>query len=273
MAFKKAFRKRRGARKGKGARRSRVPRSLGMSRPQTCTIRETIELAEMLPNQAYQYIFSLNQFGRAQAIGAFFKWYKAAKVEWSLEPLYNTFQEGQVTPAASVPYVYTVMNRTQSKKSMLLQDFQACGAKPIKFTSKITKSYVPNWCSPGLMCYSQNTGTGSVNQGIYTNGLKEEKGWLMGPELLAQSPNGQLASLQTSDNQLVNGLTDPLIVPVNTNQVVYNGHNVFIEQTNAPSAATVCKITCTVHWIFKEPSNYTGVSTPLPPVAVDTAGA
>jgi hypothetical protein len=203
----------------------------------------------------------LNQFGRAQAIGAFFKWYKAVKVEWSMEPLYNTFQEGQVTPSASVPYIYTVMNRTQSKQAMLLQDFQACGSRPKKFTNKHTMSYVPNWCSPGLMCYAQNTGTGSVNQGIYTNGLKEERGWLMGPELLAQSPNGQLGNLQTSDNQLPNGLSpQPLIVPVNTNQTVYNGHNVFIEQSNAPSAATVCKITCTVHWIFKDPSNYTGVS-------------
>jgi len=258
------------ARKGrKGVRKSRVPKTLSMNRPQTCTIRETIELSQMTPNTTFQYIFSLNQFGRAQAIGAFFKFYKAAKVEWSFEPLYNTFQEGSTSPNAGLPYLYSVMNRTQSKTAMLLQDFQACGARPQKFVKKITKSFVPNWCSPGLLCYSQNTGTGSVNQGIYTNGLKEERGWLMGPEALAQSPNGQLVNLQTSDNQLVNGLTDPLIVPMNTNQVVYNGLNVFIEQANAPAGSTVCKITCTVHWIFKDPSNYTGVSIPNPTPAVD----
>jgi len=258
---KPVFRKRRGGRKGN--RRSRVPRSIVSGPPQTASIRETIELSEMTPNTTYQYIFSLNQFGRAQAIGAFFKFYKAAKVEWSFEPLYNTFQEGNSGPSAGLPYLYTVMNRTQSKTSMLLGDFQACGSKPIKFAKKITKSFVPNWCSPGLMCYAQNTGTGSVNQGIYTNGLKEERGWLMGPEQLAQSPNGQLSNLQTSDNQLVNGLSpQPLIVPMNTNQVVYNGLNAIIEQANAPAGSTVCKITCTVHWIFKEPSNYTGVSAP-----------
>lgn len=253
------YRRRRGANKGrKGNRRSR-PRA--MTKSQTASIRETIEFTELLPNTPYAGSFDLAQFARASTLAANFKFYKAAYVEFAYEPLYNFYREDPTVPQPTVPYYYSVMNRTQSARSLTLADIQATGAKPIKFTSKITKKYRPNWCSPGLLTGAPISGSpAGLQAGLYINGLKAEYGWLMCPEVVQLNNTGELTSPLLPNNPALNGMTVANAIPINTNQVVYNGHDMILEQDTAVTGATVAKVTATVHWLFKEPASHTGVS-------------
>lgn len=250
-------------RKGrKGARKSRIPRSI-VPKKQFASITETIEFAELLPNTSYAGSFNIAQFARASTIACNFKWYKAAMIRYSYEPLYNTYQEDPTVPHPTIPYFYLSMNRTQSARSQNLYDYQAEGVRPVKFVNKIVKSYKPNWCSMGLITYNPKPVPGSspfVEGGMYANGLKAEYGWLMSPETLVTNNTGQFTSPLLANNQAQNGMAGVQSLPINTSQVVYNGHSVFIEQNNAPSGAVVCKVTATVHWVFKDAMNYSGLS-------------
>lgn len=240
----------------KGQRRGRAPRSAHKA-GQMAHITETIDFSELTPNASYSNVFSINQFPRASALAPYFKWYKASKVTWTYHPLYNTFQE-QATPAPTVPYFYSVMNRTQTQRALTLNDVHAHGAKPTKFVKKITKTYTPNWCSAGLLTGAPINGSpASLQAGLYSNGLKAETEWLMSPEIPQTSffnTNGQNSVPVPADNQNLNGMTVAQMLPINTNQTVYNGHFTYIEQDAAPSASTVCKIVCTVTWRFKDPN-------------------
>jgi len=256
-------------RKGKGNRRSR-PRGRMLSKGQTAKIIETIEFNDLLPNTDYASVFSLGQFARASTIAPNFKWYKAAYVEYQYEPLYNFYREDPTVPQPTIPYMYSRMNRTQNSQVQNLADLQAMGAKPIKFTNKVVKKYKPNWCSPGLLTGAPLQGN-VLQSGLYQNGLKEEWGWLMCPTATTTTNVGQLSTPIEPDNLALNGMTQSLMLPINTNQVVYNGHNVYFEQNSAITGATICKVVATVHWHFKEPSNYNGVSVsrPMIPVSLD----
>lgn len=250
-------------RKGrKGARKSRAPRAKS-HKTQMASIVETIEFSEILPNTSYTGSFDLAQFARASTLAANFKFYKAAYVEFSYEPLYNFYREDPTVPQPSVPYFYSVMNRTQSARALNLFDIQATGAKPIKFTKKITKSYKPNWCSPGLLTgnpYGAGGGVSFQQGGLYINGLKAEYGWLMCPEVVQLNNTGEFTSPLLPNNPALNGMTIANSLPINTNQVVYNGHDIVLEQDSAVTGAVVAKVTATVHWLFKDPASHTGIS-------------
>lgn len=256
------------ARKGKGRRKSRIPRSI-MPRGQTCNVRETIEFTDLLPNTAYAASFTLGQFARASTIAANFKWYKAKYVEFSYEPLYNFYREDPTVPQPTMPYIYFSMNRTQSARSQNLFDFQAEGSRPTKFNNKIVRRYKPNWCSQGLMTGAPLQGN-VLQAGLYANGLQAEYGWLMAPEAITTNNTGQITSPLEAENAALNGMTQTVMVPINTNQVLYNGHTAFIEQTSSVTGAVLAKVTCTVHWAFKDASSYGGISAPTPMRQKDT---
>jgi len=256
-------------RKGrKGNRKSRVPRSM-VSRSQTATVHETIEFTELLPNTTYAGTFTLGQFARASTIAANFKWYKAAMVEFSYEPLYNFYREDPTVPQPTMPYFYSSMNRTQSARSQNLFDFQAEGARTTKFNKKIVKKYRPNWCSQGLMTGAPATG-GILQSGLYANGLQAEFGWLMAPEAITTQNAGQITSPLLPDNPALNGMSQAVTIPINTNQVVYNGHSVYIEQNQSVTGAVICKVTCSVTWLFKDPASYGGISQTIKMTQKDT---
>jgi len=255
---------------GKGNRKSRVPRSM-VSRSQTAMVHETIEFNELLPNTTYAGTFNLGLFARASTIAANFKWYKAAKVEFSYEPLYNFYREDPTVPQPTMPYFYSSMNRTQSARSQNLFDFQAEGARTTKFNKKIVKKYRPNWCSQGLMTGAPIQGSPqSLQAGLYANGLQAEYGWLMCPEAITTDNTGQITSPLLSANQALNGMTVATAIPINTNQVVYNGHSVFIEQNQSVTGAVIAKVTCSVTWLFKDPASYGGVSQTIRMTQKDT---
>lgn len=245
----------------KGNRKSKIPRSV--SNHQMAKIIETIEYNDFLPNLDYKNFFSLGQFGRASALAPSFRWYKAALVEYSYEPLYNFFREDPTVPQPTTPYFYSIMNRTQDKLTAQLADIQAMGAKPTKFVSKIVKKYKPNWCSAGLLSGAPLQGN-VLQSGLYMNGMKEEWGWLACPTQQTLTNIGQFTTPLLPDNAALNGMTQVTALPVNTNQVVYNGHDIYIEQANAITGAVICKVSVTVHWMFKDPASSSGVSQPTP---------
>jgi len=249
----------------RGVRKLRVPRGVNDSN-QIARIKETLAFANVDSGAAYSFTFQLDQFERASTLAPNFKWYKAAKVEWTLEPLFNTFTDDG-TPQ-SMPYLYVTMNRTQDSVPLNLQDLQAMGCKPQKLTSKNTIAYRPNWCSPGLISYfkDQDSYVREIRQG----GLKAQYAWLQCP-----NTNGAITPFIPSQSTPIEPQYnfDPTqnmatVIPA---QVVYNGHNIYIDQALA-SQLPVARLTCTVHWEFKGPHYTAAVPSaktvvPLPPVA------
>lgn len=238
--------------KGKG----RKSQDSKVSGNQMARIRETVEFEDLTADAVTNFVFNLSQFQRASALAPSFKWYKAAKVEWNMDPLYNTFQDGPT--AASVPYLYTVMNRTQDTAGLNVQDFQAMGAKPKKFVGQHKLTYKPNWCSQGIGLTLITSGSaGSVSSPVLATGLKQESAWLMSPDGNSGPNTTQSTSTAFySPNPTPPGTLSPAPFRTITNQVVYNGHAIFVDQllpvvgTNVP----IARVTCTVTWLFKDPN-------------------
>lgn len=242
--------RRRRARKGKGNRRSRTK---ARKPSQMARIVETIEFNKLSPNNMLNCSFTINQFERARTLATNFRWYKPTKVVWTLEPQYNVFQ-GASGGAPSVPYLYTIMNRTQDATLLTLSDFLSQGAKPHKLTAPKTISYRPNWCVPGLIVQNvlSGPGFGGYLNNVFMNGLKASYDWLQAPNNLPSSQQnpGQVIPLQ------------PLLTPANTavnvipGATVFNGHQFFISQQLPPTTSTsLFKVNCQVHWSFKDPKN------------------
>ena len=213
------------------------------------TIKETIQFANLNANTSYGFVFSLNQFTRAQRLAPNFKWYKAKSVEWSLEPLFNTFTDDG-TPQ-SIPYLYTKMNRTQDSIAVSLQDLQASGMKPQKLTTKKVMKYRPNWCSPGLLTYKLDANNAAIDR-IVQNGLKPQYGYL--PCGTFNPPVADASGIILQPIVTPNSPFLPNEVEVVTNQVIYNGHEIFLDQVLSSETLQVARLTCTVTWEFKDPN-------------------
>lgn len=244
-------------RKTKGNRKSRIPRGINDG-GQMARIKETVAFTDLDPNLGYNFNFNLSQFRRASALAPNFKFYKATRVEWTIEPLYNTFQDGTTGAEVTVPYIYMTMNRTQDQTGIALADIQAMGAKPQKLVGKKTISYVPNWCSPGLNTYANSTfvtpggGTANALVRITNLGLKAQYSLLASPDTvdannLQNVPSYIVPSIPFGTGQ--DGLN-----AINANQVVYNGHTVWVDQ-EVPTGTLqpVARVVCTVHWSFVGP--------------------
>lgn len=248
---------RRSVRRARRNRPRRAPRrgTKGKSRGsgmndsnQFATIKETVEFTDLNPNLGYNFNFNLSQFIRASALAPNFKWYKAAKVEWSMEALYNTFQDGTTGSEVTIPYYYQTMNRTQDTTGINLQDIQAMGAKPKKLTGKSVTSYTPNWCSPGLTTYANSVGGGSIAR-LTQLGLKAQYSYLASPDADEgkNNPSYQVPALPSGTGQ--DGMN-----AVNANMPVYNGHTVFVDQlVPTGTLQAVARVVCTVTWLFKDP--------------------
>jgi len=243
------FRRRASKRKPRAPRRKiRVPRRKAnklFATKQMASIQETVQFSDLTPNLDTSYVFNLSQFPRARELAPNFKWYKAAKVVWTIEPLFNVFTDDG-TPQ-TVPYIYTAMNRTQDSTGMNLADYQAMGVKPQKLTSKKVISYRPNWCSPGLI--SAFTDDNSFVRQIRQNGLKPQYGYL-------QCPNNNTGYGQSPDLVVpIDNITalPSTASPIDTNTVIFNGHQTFAQQLLASAGLPCARVVATVHWVFKDP--------------------
>jgi hypothetical protein len=239
----------------KPVRKARIsrpfPKTATAGSAQRATIVETIEFRDLPPNQAISATFCLSQFPRASTVSGNFAFYKAAKVVWTYEPLYNTFQDA--AGSASVPYLYTVMNRSQLELPLSAipwtrANAQATGALPQKLSKKITVGYKPNWCSPGL----QATITGGSG---YTMGSRVNYGWLTSQGTVTRTANNYIPNYAPTGNKPIapdDGGVALFPLPIAFSSVNYNGHMNYIDQEVPGEAVTpTCRLTCTVHWLFK----------------------
>lgn len=260
---RKAGPRRKMARKGKGVRRSR-PRA----QKQMAQIVETIEFNKLAPNVVQSCTFNIGQFERARTLATNFRWYKPTHVTWKIEPQFGTYQA--VPGGSTVPYLYTLMNRTQDSSFMTLSDMLTQGARPVKLTATKSLSYRPNWCSPALL--SQNVVSlpgqfgGAVNQ-IAMAGLTAQYGWLQAPNNLL----GGAAITPIFQVGYAPGVVTNTTVSNNAATTLYNGHQYYVEQQTVTTGVPTFKITCTVKWSFKDPKNI--IAAPTDNIFQDISGA
>jgi len=266
--------RRRAPRKYKGKRKSRVPRSL-VSNPQSqgATIIETIVVkgAAVTNAQVGLNIFDISMFGRAQQTATLYKFYKADWCEWEYQPRYNLYSTGGT---ATVPYMYSAMNRTQDSTIGLgpgtAQQFMTSqGAVPRKFTKKIVIRYRPNWCTPGLIAQRLDLTNTNVT-GVASMGLQTCYGWLASPD------NGYTAGSVSTTMPIANP-ANPIPNPNGflsaqnfPQSAQYNGHYTWFDDSGTDE--NPCgDIVLRVKWSFKHPSFF--VTGPrAPPPAEDASG-
>lgn len=263
-------------RKMRGKGRKTMPNTATSGKGQMARIIETIEFTDLQPNGAVNSVFTLSQFPRASTLAGNFAFYKAAKVTWNYEPLYNTFQD--TAGATSVPYLYTLMNRGQINTIPApgLGNIQACGARPVKLVSRTSISYKPNWCSPGLLSVIKPDGSESGPiSAVIQQGVKQNYDWLScsGQEVRAVDAGGQVV-VPSLANVLSAQIGSPVVTPAPpaltlfapnaNNNVVYNGHINFIDQEFDANSAPCCRLTATVVWQFKGALFNQVLQTPVP---------
>jgi len=233
--------------KRKGNRRGRAPKAPS----QMARISETIEFKNIAPNFVQSLTFSLGLFERARTLATNFRWVKPTKVTWAIEPQYNVYQSGP--GSSTVPYVYTIMNRTQDSSYMTLNDLLTQGARPVKLTNLKKTTYRPNWCSPGLIVQNivPTTSFGGMVNNVVVAGLQAQYGWVQCPDAVGNP-------------SFVTPLFVPSTVgpqPVNTpvanmaSSVIYNGHQIYIDQQTSLATTPTFRLTCKVDWSFKDPKN------------------
>ena len=232
---------------GRKARLNAPPRSMPAiaeaGRGQSASIVETIQFPDVSSNTSYAYIFDLAQFDRARTLAPQFQYYKPAKVTWTYECLYNTFQEGS---NYAKPYMFSSMDRTQQLTASSLGALQHAGARSVAFTKTQTISYVPNWVSPGAVALAKD-GQGNVSS-VYAQGYKKEYGWVNCPTRTLGSGAGPDEVYDVLYNASVG---QPLGIATANNMCYFNGHRMWIDQTPATTANVIARVTCTVHWLFK----------------------
>lgn len=233
-------------------RKLRVPRTMPAmaGKNQMGTVIETLDKGTILANAGQLYTFTLGQFPRAYAMSTLFSFYKATKVIWTYEPLFNTFQEG--AGAVGKPYIVLEMNRQQEVVNTGYRNLISAGGRPTPLASVKKITYKPNWCSPGLPMYQGNFSTGDISQ-LASTGLQKQFGWLATP------PTTPLGAFNpgTTDNPAapINDTTSGTIpVNINYNNVTYNGHASHIFQDGALNNP-ICRVTCQVQWVFKGAKN------------------
>ena len=246
----------RGKKGPKRVARKRGARKAGLSlNNQYATIVETLATNDIFSDTPYQATFNLSQFFRATTLAKNFKFYRAKKVKWEYMPLYNTFQENNSVAAVGKPQMYIMMDRDQDTKFQSLSapnalfSIQCAGADPVPFVKNREIIYKPNWCSPGLTAVGYTPGVPPAPQtvnAVYSLGLKKQFGWLPTPNKDAwQSPDAS-----NSVQNPLSGFTNIGMAPILNGAVVYNGHNLYIQQDNDPEVP-VGKCVVTVEWEFK----------------------
>lgn len=248
---KKLYKKRSQQYKGKskkyGIKKSFGPSSnvsLGMAQKQYATLTETYQPTDLNVNTTYNQSFALYQFKRANEVAANFRFYRAKRVVWKYEPLFNLYTDGGVD---SLPYLYAVMNRTQDNFGESANQLRQMGAVPQVFNSTKTIAYKPNWCAQGLGTYTQVGGPGNPITSINGTGLRKCYDWLECPRLGGQD------STQTITPNVSIGAAGVTAMANYTSSVLYNGHNVRFDQVLAQGTADICRLTVTVEWEFKGP--------------------
>lgn len=232
--------------------RRRIPRAMpamaGKGQGAQCI--ETLDLNTINANLGQAYTFTLGLFPRAYAMSTLFSFYKAVKVTWTYEPLFNTFQE--TAGAAGKPYIVMVMNRQQEQLSLGYRNLLSAGGRPVPLSSVKKMTYTPNWCSPGISHYTGNFSTGDISS-LQSTGLQKQYGWIATP---GTTPIGAFnpGSGDNFTNVINDTTSSQQTFPMNYVNVTYNGHVSHVFQDGALNSP-ICRVTCQVHWVFKGAKN------------------
>jgi len=228
---------------------------------------ETISFNNLAPNVVQPMTFTINLFERARTLATNFRWMKPTKVTWTIEPQFNTFQS--VPGGSSVPYLYKIMNRTQDSQGMTLSDLLTQGARPLKLIRADSTTYRPNWCSPGLLVQNvvPQSGFGGVVNNVVMTGMKAEYDWCQAPDAFPPSAIRPIISFQGG---AVPGFPANDAVANVAGEVRYNGHQLFIQQVTNSATIPTFKVSCTVHWSFKDPKNI--LASPVDNIFADLSG-
>ena len=185
-------------------------------------------------NQDYNYAFALQQFVRAKALSANFKYYRAKRVVWTYLPEYNTFQTGAAQ--VSIPQMSMIMNRTGDNTVWTPAEYDAQGAVPKTFTKKRVIAYKPSLVQS--IQYSMNPALGN-NNGTNVGARALYNEWIAtGDYSTTMLPAGSL----------------PTVIPTINEVVLYYGHSIYWSVTStAPDEPRLAQVYCEVEWEFKDP--------------------
>lgn len=91
-----------------------------------------------LPNDTTNTVFRLNsiclaQFDRLAALGRCYQFFRITKIEMKFTPYADTFAQGNI---ASVPYLYYVINKSDTIDAGTFNKLRDAGAKAIRFDDK-----------------------------------------------------------------------------------------------------------------------------------------
>jgi len=221
---------------------------------QTTTVVETINFENTLSGLANEMAlawFKLSQFPRARAIAPYFRFYKAMECIWTYTPYNNTYQQdGSLTTGLSIPYIYTVMNRTQDLKPLLavstggsaIAMFQTLGARPKTFTRQHIVRYKPNYLLAGqtLKAASGDTLINTIVRPGYAH--------IACPDLDRAGGGG------TEAVQPVNQVPSFGGTLVSADNAAWGAHLSYVEQFKADPVEPMYSVTLTVKWHFKQPN-------------------
>lgn len=209
----------------------------------------------LIANTPYIGSVSIAQYPRARALSRCYKFYRLKAVVFEYQPDANTYQAG-TGAAETIPYMYYIMNRDGADSNALNEaQIRNAGARPIKFTKKITIAYKPNLIqasqlvvklgaqgSPSLSVYNGNN-MPIYDKWISTNGIQQG----------STSPSwaGDVSELPV---QVQGDVTNPIIPPDQVNVLPYYGHSfIFAQQVTPAEATSVGYQSVTCIWEFKDP--------------------
>lgn len=217
-------------------RARRVPRSPGMLKADCAQTTVNYGALSLVSNQVYgAYSFSLSNNVRASTVAQAYQYYRIARVNVKIKPLYDTFTATGAT-SLSVPTVYWMIDRSyQFAGNTTISVLKSSGAKPHRLDDKqLTFSFIPSITAmdvsaPSTTAFPPSAGqTGPVVQA----GRYSLRPWL-----------------PTNGNAFTSLGTATWIA----NTIDHGGFVIGIEQANVVSTTTpVCEIEFVVEFEFKK---------------------
>lgn len=201
----------------------------------------SVEFDDLNLLTSYATQFDIMSFDRALSLAAQFQFYRATKVEYIYEPLFNTYQEG--AGGISIPYLYYSMNRKGAETQIASKEaLMRRGAVPIKFTKRIEIGYKPNTLMGTVAGHQISPGS---NDSIL------HQGWSYTP---VYDKWQSTEVLTTGSFQVAPAAANTDITRAYARPTTYYGHDFFIDQHAGDGDKFAGKLTARVHWEFKMPA-------------------
>lgn len=222
MPFVKKYKSRKP--RARKARKTRVPRSLGMRTRDIASCSDTLALISVMPNMPYALVnIALTNSIRAKTIAQGYQFYRISRVDVQWKPQFDTFTAGGTSSAPNLYYMIDKANTFPSNATV--DTLKQAGAKAVRLDeSVIRRSFKP---AVHIVSDDNNGGAAPV---VETAGLTRVSPWI------------------TTNANAGQGTT--FWAP---NSVDHRGIIFVVEQQATAPAATVCTVELTVHYEFKKP--------------------